>query len=72
MLPNNVLAVHWLEQVLAVKPKGVDTIFLGDLNAHLGETRNEREEDMATELADHDLENFTRNFTPWRRYRGRG
>ena len=42
--PNDVSAVHWVEQVLVVKPKGVDTIFLGDLNARLGGTHGELEE----------------------------
>ena len=68
--PNDVSAVHWVEQVLVVNPKGVDTIFLGYLNARLGEPHGELEEELAMALADHGLEDITRKFTPRHWYRG--
>ena len=34
--PNDVPVVHWVDQSMMVKPKGVDTIFLGRLNMRLG------------------------------------
>ena len=63
MPPNNVPVVHSVEQVLVANPKGVETIFLWDLNARMGETRDERKEELATELADHVLEDIARNST---------
>ena len=51
------------------KPKGVETIFLGNLNARLGDPRNKRKEDLAMGLSNHDLEDFTRHFTSHQRYR---
>ena len=45
---------------------------MGDLNARLGGTRDKRKEDMVMALADHGFEDATRNFDPWRRYRGQG
>ena len=48
---------------MTTKPKGVETIFPGGLNAHLGEPRNEREGELATAIADCGLEDVIRNFT---------
>ena len=61
---------HQEEQELAGKLKEVETILLGELNARLGEPRDERKEDLVTALADHGLEDINRNFTPRQRYRG--
>ena len=72
VLPNDVPAVHWVEQALAAKPKGLETIFMGDLNSHLRNPCNKREEELATALAKHGLEDVTRNFTPRKWYRGLG
>ena len=52
--------------------KGIDTIFLGELNVHLGGAYEKHKEDLMTALAGHGLEYVTRNFTPRQRYRGRG
>ena len=38
--PNDVPAVHKVEQALVVKPKRAETISLGDLNVRLGDPRN--------------------------------
>ena len=51
VLPNDVPAVHWVEQALAAKPKGLETIFMGDLNSHLRNPCNKREEELETALA---------------------
>ena len=57
---------------LASKPKGVETILMGDLNTRLVEPREKHEEELETELADHGLEDVTRYFAPRQQYRGRG
>ena len=72
MLMKDVPAVHQLGQDLAAKPKGIETIFMVELNARLKEPYDNHEEDMTTSLADYGLEEFTRNFTPWRWCRIRG
>ena len=72
MPPDNAPAVHQVEQDLLAKPKGIDTIFLEDLNAQLEEPRDDRDKDLVKSLANHGVEDFTRHFTPQRQYRGRG
>ena len=57
-----------MEQALSAKPKGVDNIFLGDLNTRLGEMCDKQKEELVTALADHGLEGITRNFTLWQWY----
>ena len=70
MLLNDMPAVHQVDQAMVAKPKVIETILLGDLNACLEEPRDEREEDLTTPLVDHGLEDVRRNFNPHRRYRG--
>ena len=69
---NSVAAVHQVDQSLGANTKGIENIFLGYLNAHLEEPRDEREEDLAMSLANRGLEYVRRHFTPRRRYRGQG
>ena len=63
MLPNDVPTVIWVDQALVVKPKGVDTVFMGDLNARLGEPYDDCEEDLATAQSNHGLEDVIGHFT---------
>ena len=72
MPPNDLPAVHRVEQAIEYKTKGGDTIFLGDLNACMGDPHNEREEELATALDNHGLGYVTSNFTPRQRYKGQG
>ena len=65
--PNDLPAVHRVEQEIEYKTKGGDTIFLGDLNACMGDPHNEREEELATVLDKHGLGYVTSNFTPRQR-----
>ena len=44
-------------------------ILMGDLNARLGDPRDEREEDPVMALVDRGLINMTDHFMPLRRYR---
>ena len=72
MPPNDVTVVHRVEQAIEVKPKGDETILLGEQNARLGEPCEECEEDLATALSDYGFEDVIRHFTPRRWYRGWG
>ena len=47
-------------------------ILMGDLNVHLGDPRDKREEDLATALVDRGMVNITDRFMPQRQYRGSG
>ena len=67
MPPNNAPAVHHVDQELTAKPPETETIFMGDLNAHLEDPQDEREDDLVTALANHDLEDACRHFTSSRR-----
>ena len=44
MTSNNVSDVHRVEQALRAATKGLDMILMGDLNAQLGNPRDEQEE----------------------------
>ena len=72
MPPNNTPDVHNVKQVLRAASKGLDMILMGDLNARLGDPCDEREEDLATALADRGLVNMTDHLFPRRNYRGSG
>ena len=64
MLPNDIPAVHCVDQALRAAPKGVEMILLGDLNARMGDPRDEHEEDQATALVDRGMVNITYHFIP--------
>ena len=72
MPPNNRPIVHHMEQALQAAPTGLALILMGDLNARLGDSHDECEEDLVTVLADQVLVNMTENFLPKRRYQGTG
>ena len=55
MTPGDVPALYWVKQALEANPKGIDTILLVDLNTRLGETCGQREEELATSLAEYGL-----------------
>ena len=63
---NDAPAVHSMEQALAVAPKRMGVVLIGDLNAWLQEPRDAREEDLVTALADCSLVDMTSHFTPRR------
>ena len=67
---NDIPTVNQVEKAQVADLKGVETILMGELNARLGEPRDEREEDLDMALADHGLEDINRNFTPRQGYRG--
>ena len=70
MPPNKDPGVHCVEKATKSALKGVEVILLGDLNLRLREPRNEREEDLATALANPGLVNRTDHLPPRRQYRG--
>ena len=72
MPPNDVPAVHQVDQALAAKPKGIETILSRYLNARLDEPRYKREKNVVTSLAEYGLENVTMHFALRIRYRGQG
>ena len=49
---------------------GLELIQMGDLNTPLDDPHDEREEDLATALADLGLVNMTDHFLPRRQYQG--
>ena len=50
---NYVSVVHWVDQAMVAKMKGLGTILMWDLNIRLEKPRNEREEELAMALANH-------------------
>ena len=70
--PNDVRNVHRLEQTLRATPKVLETIMMGDMNAHMGDPRDGHEEDLVTALVDKGLVNMKDHFFPRRRYWGEG
>ena len=64
VLPNDVPAVHHVEQALEAASKGLQIILMRDLNVQLKTPRDEREEDMATALADRGLVSMKYHFMP--------
>ena len=70
--PNDVRNVHRLEQTLRATPKVLETIMMGDMNAHMGDPRDGHEEDLVTALVDKGLVNMKYHFFPRRRYWGEG
>ena len=64
--PNNRPSVHRVEQALQAAPAGLELILMGDLNAHLYNPHDKREEDLAMALADRGLVNMTDHFLPRR------
>ena len=72
MTSKDMPAVYQVEQSLAAKPPGIETILMGDLNARLEDPRNNSEDDLVTALSNHGLEEARRNFTQRIWYRGKG
>ena len=72
MPPNNITAVHCVEQEIKVKPKGLKIILMGDLNVRPRDPRDEREEDLMMTFVDRGLVSMTDNFMPRQQYRGSG
>ena len=68
--PNDNPDVHRMEQVPKAVPEGVEVIMLGELNFRMRDPHDEREEYLATTLADCGLVDITYHFLPRRRYRG--
>ena len=64
MPPNDVPAVHCAEQTLRAVSKGLEVILMGDLNAHLEDPREEREEDLKMVLVDRGMVKMADNFMP--------
>ena len=64
MPPNNITAVHCVEQEIKVKPKGLKIILMGDLNVRPRDPRDEREEDLMMTFVDRGLVSMTDNFMP--------
>ena len=64
--------MHRVEQSLAGSLTGVETLLVGDLNAHLAQLQHQREEDLATTIANYRLVNQTLHFIPRPRYSGKG
>ena len=60
--PKDVPAMHSMDQALRAASKGLEIILMGDLNARLGDPRDEREEDLATVLVDRVLVNMIDHF----------
>ena len=72
MPPIDDIAMHCVGKALAVAPKGVKLILLGDLNIRLREPHIQREEGLPMVLADRGLVDMTPQFLPWQWYRGDG
>ena len=72
MPPNNQPTVHQVEQDLARCPEGTEKLLVGNLNDCLAQPHEQHEEDLATSIAKHGLEDQTLYFIPWRIYRGGG
>ena len=70
--PNDMPAVHSVDQVLRVAPKGLEMILMGGLSVRLGNPRDKREEDLLAALVYRGLVNMTDHFLPRRQYRGAG
>ena len=70
--PNNMPAMHSVEQELKAAPKGLEIILMGDLNMRLRDPRDEHKEDPETPLADRGLVSMTDHFMPRQRYRRAG
>ena len=68
--PNDVPAVHSVDQALRAATKGLEMILMGDLNACLGYPREKREEDLATALVDRGMVNMSEHFITGRCYKG--
>ena len=50
----------------------METLLVGDLNAHFAQPCDWSEEELATEIANYSLDNHTLHSIPRRRYRGEG
>ena len=72
VIPNDMPAVHSVEQVLQVLPKGLEMILMGGLSVRLGNPRDKREEDLLAALVYRGLVNMKYHFLPRRQYRGAG
>ena len=68
--PTNRPSLYRMEQALQAAPKGLELILMGDLNAQLGNPRDEHEEDLVTALAEQGLVNMTYHLIPRRQYWG--
>ena len=55
ILPKDQPVVHRLEQALAHVPEEVETLLVEDLNACLEQTRDQREENLENDIANHGL-----------------
>ena len=62
--PNNVPAMHRIEQVLILASKVLEMILTGDMNTRLGEPRDKLEEDLAMALVDRGVVNMIYQFMP--------
>ena len=60
--PNDVPAVHCVDQALRAATKGLEMILMGDLNARLGDPREKREEDLKMALLYRGLVNMSEHF----------
>ena len=70
--PNDASAVHCITQAFGKAPKGMEVILMGDLNVRLRESRDAREDEIGTAMANSRLGDVTDHFIPRRRYRGTG
>ena len=66
--PNDRPSLHCMEQGLKASPTGLDFILMGELNVRLYNPCDEREEDLATALADQGLVNMTDHFLSRQQY----
>ena len=49
--PHDAPDAHCIDQALEVVPKGMEVILLGDINISMREPRDNREDELASELA---------------------
>ena len=68
---NDIPTVNQVEKAQVADLKGVETILMGDLNAHLGGPCNKHEDEMVMVLSKYSLEDVTICFAPQRRHRER-
>ena len=64
MPPNDQLLVNWMEHALVRGPSGVETLLARNLKSRLASPRDQREEELATAIANYDLLDQSLQFIP--------